>query len=169
MAHYFTQPCLHGTEWDVADDMTLMPFRLNETWLMVDAALVREVLGRQTTLTVPHQSRELPGLCAWRGRAIPVLDMAQVLGIDQGKPLDWERTLVVTAEDNTVAIPVTEARAVVRVESERRRPAHVTQHRFSGTEVDADGDVMAVIELASVVQHLVGRGGNERGRATAAG
>lgn len=148
---------------------TLMPFRLNDTWVAIEASLVREVLTRQPTLAVPHHSPELPGLCAWRGRAIPVLDMACILGLGQGKPLEWERTLVVTVEDNTVAVPVTEARAVMRVDADQQGLAHVTQLPFSSLEVDSEGDVMAVLEMEKVVQHLLGRGGSERGRALATG
>jgi chemotaxis signal transduction protein len=140
----------------VAGD-ALMPFRLRERWLMFDASVVKEVLGGQQWLVVPQSSRGLLGLCAWRGRAIPVLDMLSLLGLGAPTGEPWQRTLVLECAENIVAVPVNEARAVVVVGAAARRARHVTALPFSHVEVDDGRQVMSVIDVSEIVRHLLGQ------------
>ena len=53
----------------------LLPIRIESEWLLIHANLIQEILGAQPWLSIPHTRRELPGVVAWRGRAIPLVDL----------------------------------------------------------------------------------------------
>lgn len=135
----------------------LMPFRLQNTWLMFEARVVKEVLGAQTWLVVPHSSRGLLGLCAWHGRAIPVLDLQGLLGLKAAADELLQRTLVVECEGNLVAVPVNEVRAVTIAAAGSERAAHVTRLPFSNFELDDGKQVSAIVDIKAVVRHLLGQ------------
>jgi chemotaxis signal transduction protein len=134
-----------------------MPIRLKDVWLMVEAPKVREVLGRQRWLTVPGTAAHLPGVCAWRGRAIPVLNLAPLLGLTQDGTDAWERTLIVDCNNNVAAIPVSEAQAVVFVKREHQRAPEVNAHRYCRAEVDSGEALASIVDLDALFQDLLGQ------------
>lgn len=145
-------------------DKALMPFRLRDHWFMLHASVVKEVLGVQPWLVVPHTNTGLLGLCNWRGRAIPVLNLPSLLGLGSKSNDGWHRTLVIECQGNIVAVPVNEARAVIKVDVALCRPAHVTSLPFTELEVDNGQEVMGIVDLHAMVGHLLGQT-----RATAGG
>lgn len=136
-------------------NVALMPVRLEDTWVALEARFVNEVLGAQTCLLVPRATPQLPGVCAWRGRAIPVLRLATLLGIERNDHATLERTLVITHRQNAVAVPVSEARAVLFLQQHDLRPVHVTNLRFTRHEIDWEGQVLAVIDVDALFEELL--------------
>lgn len=132
-----------------------MPFRLQSTWLLFEARVVKEVLGAQKWLVVPHSSRGLLGLCAWHGRAIPVLDLQGLLGLTAAPDELLQRTLVVECEGNLVAVPVNEVRAVTIAAPGSERAAHVTALPFANFELDDGKQVLPIVDIKAVVRHLL--------------
>jgi purine-binding chemotaxis protein CheW len=64
--------------------------------LAVNALNVEEVLEAPVPTAVPLLPPHLLGLTAWRGRALPVVDLATLLGLENvGRPAD--RAIVLTA------------------------------------------------------------------------
>jgi chemotaxis signal transduction protein len=123
---------------------------------MFEAATIKEVLGTQKWLVVPHSSRGLLGLCAWHGRAIPVLDLPGLLGLREASDEPLQRTLIAECQGNLVAVAVNEVRAVTRAAPGTQRPAHVTALPFSNFELDDGKQVFALVDLEAVVHHLLG-------------
>jgi chemotaxis signal transduction protein len=137
--------------------IALIPVRVDTEWLLLEAALVQEILGAQPWLSMPHARRELPGVVAWRGRAVPLVDLAAVLGVgslaaQQSRP----RTLIAETERGFLALPVDEVREVQSLSSDPLREAHALERPFAPTEADLQGTVMPVLDLASLVATLSG-------------
>jgi|SRR6478752_1716115 len=137
--------------------IALIPIRVQAVWLLLDAAPVQEILGAQPWLWMPHARRELPGVLAWRGRAVPLVDLGAVLGIDMlALRESRQRTLIAETERGFLAIPVDEVREVQSVPSGQIREAHAVERPFSPTEADLQDAVMSVLDLPSLVTTLCG-------------
>ncbi len=150
----------------LGENLALLPVRLQSTWLMLQASLVREVLGAQPLLTVPRSDAHLSGLCVWRGRAIPVVNLEKLLGVSESnatsEPAPHERMLVLEVDANLVAVPASEVRAVTIASQAELRPVHVTSLAFSDWEVDVGEMVASVVDMNAVLSQLsnsLGRGG----------
>lgn len=141
----------------------LLPVKLKDTWVTVAAERVREIVGAQQWLRMPNSTPQMPGLLAWRGQAIPLIDFALVLGIhsDAASPdsAGMGRILVIQHGHNTAGLAVDEAREVCRISDADLLAAHSTKLRFAVREVDADGLVMPVIDLGQMLQELEGSAG----------
>lgn len=132
-----------------------MPIELDSSWLLVEASLVREVLGREPWLPIPRARAELPGVVAWRGRAVPLVDLGRVLGTTGAEaPGARARTLIIDHERGVAAIPVDSAREVRPVDETRFREAHGVTHAYADAELDEGGHVMAVVDLARLLSDL---------------
>ena len=85
----------------------LVPARVGQTWILLDAEIIREILGAQPWLPIPGARAEMPGVIAWRGRAIPVVDLAAPFGVERlGAGEARPRTLIAGVADSIVAVPM---------------------------------------------------------------
>jgi chemotaxis signal transduction protein len=132
-----------------------MPVRLEHQWVLVDASAIVEVLGSQQWLVVPQASGVLPGVCAWRGRAVAVLDLPRMLGLLDGQRAPSPRTLILQTQSGKLAVPVNEARAVVVLEESRLNPVHATSLPYMRAEVDDGATLTPVLDIASIVGALM--------------
>lgn len=132
-----------------------MPVELDSSWLLVEASLVREVLGREQWLPIPRARAELPGVVAWRGRAVPLVDLGRVLGLESPQPAGARaRTLIIDHERGVAAVPVDAAREVRAIDDERFREAHGVTHPYAESELDEGGTIMAVVDLSRILSDL---------------
>src|SRR4051812_16910587 len=93
-----------------ADRMrNLVVFRIHSIWFAVAAAWVEQVLGPQSWTAIPTLPPQWPGVMAFRGKAVAVLEL--VPGAKERRP----RTVIARVSDCTVAIPVHEVREVQAV------------------------------------------------------
>src|SRR4051794_26646243 len=60
----------------------ILPVRIHQAWLGVDARFVEEITSKQPWVEIPGARPAIPGIMPWRGKAIAVLD----LGVAAGKP-----------------------------------------------------------------------------------
>lgn len=51
---------------------SFVPITIHATWVAVDMATVREIGGPLTWIALPTATPALPGVAAWRGRAVAV-------------------------------------------------------------------------------------------------
>jgi chemotaxis signal transduction protein len=148
---------LAGTLVEARMSIALIPVRVETEWLLLEAALVQEILGAQSWLPMPHARRELPGVVAWRGRAVPLLDLAAVLGVGALAAQETRpRTLIAETVGGLLALPVDEVREVQSLSPGQVREAHAVERPFAPTEADLQGTVMPVLDLASLVATLSG-------------
>jgi chemotaxis signal transduction protein len=133
----------------------IMPVRIRGVWLALPAAAVQEVVGQQRFIPVPNALQAIPGVLAWRGRAIALVDLVLLTGL--GEPSDGEpaaRHVVIRSADCTMALPVEAVREVQSVPDEHVRPQTATQMRFSSREVELEGAPMPMLDLAELIGAL---------------
>jgi len=135
--------------------MSVVPAKLHDVWFVVPAAAVQEILGEQRWVPIIGAPVEMPGVIAWRGRAVAVLDLGPLSGsaaMNVGE--SRRRTVIVNVEDATLALPVEGVREVQEVADDAVRPAHLTRLRHSTMEVELDGVPMPLIDLPDLLRVL---------------
>jgi chemotaxis signal transduction protein len=132
----------------------LMPILLETSWYLVETEAVREVLGAEPWLPIPRARAELPGVVVWRGRAVPLVDVARVLGVAPGASPRRARTLIVIHEHGIAALPIDAAREVKSVSEDRLLPTPDEVVPYATHELDEDGIVTPVIDLARLLSDL---------------
>jgi chemotaxis signal transduction protein len=132
----------------------VLPVELASTWFLIEAHHVREVLGAEPWLPIPRARAELPGVVVWRGRAVPLVDMARVLGVPSPGAGGRARTLIVHDDRGVAALPVDAAREVRTIPSETLRPVHGALVPYATRELDEDGTLVALIDLSALLSDL---------------
>jgi chemotaxis signal transduction protein len=136
--------------------MVLLPMRLGDLWIAVDARVVEEVVGRRTWIAVPGAPRFVPGVLPWRGRAIGVVDLGAALGLCAAADprSSRPRLVVLRAREAMVAVPADGVREAANVENVRApnaaRPPHATG------ELELGGVTLAVVDVEAAVAQIVG-------------
>src|SRR5690349_14852565 len=135
----------------------LVPAKIGQAWVLLDAEIIREILGAEPWLPIPGARAEMPGVIAWRGRAIPIVDLAAPFGFErlsagQARP----RTLIAELADSIVAVPVEAAREVHAFPTSELRACNVTHLPYASAEAQLDERVLAVIDLPRFVHEILG-------------
>jgi chemotaxis signal transduction protein len=139
----------------------VMPVRLADAWIAIDATHVHEVLGGRPWVALPDAPAHVPGVISWRGRAIAVLDLGALLGVAPALAAGEipPRLLVAQLDEAAFAIPVQAAREVHAVPAVE--PAHATHVRLAQGQVTIGGVVMPMVSL-QVAYAAVAQPGAER-------
>jgi len=135
--------------------ISVVPAKLHDVWFVVPASAVQEILGEQRWVPIAGAPSEMPGVIAWRGRAVAVVDLGPLSGgsaMAVGEPR--RRTVIVNVEDATLALPVEGVREVQELPEEALRPAHLTRLRHATMEVELDGVPMPLVDLADLLRVL---------------
>lgn len=134
---------------------SLLPVRIDEAWVAIDALLAREVLGRRLLVAIPGASAALPGVIAWNGRAIAVVDLGALAGLGRAATAQArERTVVVQVGEATFALPVDAVREVATAADDELRPLQATAQRFATHEFNLQGVPIPVLDLAAMALSL---------------
>lgn len=135
----------------------LVPAKVGQTWVLLDAEIIREILGAQPWLPIPGARAEMPGVIAWRGRAIPVVDLAAPFGLERlGAGEARPRTLIADVADSIVAVPMNAAREVHAFAASELKPCSVTHLPYAIAEAELAERVLAVIDLPRFVHEILG-------------
>jgi chemotaxis signal transduction protein len=133
---------------------SFVPITIDATWIAVDMTTVREIGGPLTWIALPTASATLPGVTAWRGRAIAVADLAALLGAGQrlASPTGRIRTLYLQQGTSTLAVPVDAVREPVMLPDEDIRPPRARTEAFCTGEVDVEGHTTLVVDLGVLLE-----------------
>jgi chemotaxis signal transduction protein len=135
----------------------LLPAKIGQAWVLFDAEIVREILGAEVWLPIPGARAEMPGVIAWRGRAIPVVDLAAPFGFERLNTGEIRaRTLIASVADSIVAVPVDAAREVHSFTSAELKPVSVTTLPYAAAEAELFERVLAVLDLPRFVNEILG-------------
>src|SRR6185369_874769 len=115
----------------------LVPARVGQAWVLLDAEIIREILGAEVWLPIPGARAEMPGVIAWRGRAIPVVDLAAPFGSERlSAGQARARTLIASVAESVVAVPVDAAREVHGFAAAQLKPVNVTHLPYAAAETE---------------------------------
>src|SRR5215468_5084148 len=130
-----------------------VPITIDATWVAVDMSAVREIGGPITWIALPTATAALPGVAAWRGRAVAVADLAAVLGAGErlSSPTGRVRTLYMQQGPSTLAVPVDSVREPLTLSDNDIRPPRARTESFCTGELDVEGHTTLVIDLGAIV------------------
>jgi chemotaxis signal transduction protein len=133
---------------------SFVPITIDNTWIAVDITTVREIGGPLTWIALPTASAALPGVTAWRGRAIAVADLAAMLGAGQrlASPTGRMRTLYLQQGTSTLAVPVDAVREPIVLPDEDIRPPRARNDAFCRGEVDVEGHTTLVVDFGVLLE-----------------
>ena len=128
---------------------SFVPITIDATWVAVDMATVREIGGPLTWIALPTASATLPGVSAWRGRAVAVADLAAVLGAGERlvSPTGRVRTLYLQQGTSTLAVPVDAVREPLMIPDDDIRPSRVRSDAFCLGEANVEGHTTLIVDL----------------------
>jgi chemotaxis signal transduction protein len=135
-------------------DAHVLPVQLDSSWFLIEAHHVREVLGAEPWLPIPRARAELPGIVVWRGRAVPLVDVARVLGVSNSAARGRSRTLIVHHDRGVAALPVDAAREVRTIAQADLRPVQGALVPYATRELDEEGAVALLIDVNALLSDL---------------
>jgi chemotaxis signal transduction protein len=136
----------------------LLPVQVQSVSIAIDARQVHEIVGPQAAVLLPGARAEVPGVMAYRGKAVGLFDFAAIAAglTPLGNSMQRARVLVVQVRGSTLAAPVDSVREVREVPAESLLPPRLTAQKFSAAEVEIDGVVMPVFDFAAFVDSVAG-------------
>ena len=135
----------------------LVPAKIGQAWVLLDAEIIREILGTEAWLPIPGARAEMPGVIAWRGRAIPVVDLAAPFGFGRLNTGETRaRTLIASVAESIVAVPVDAAREVHAFTATELKPVSVSTLPYALVEAELFERVLPLIDLPRFVSEILG-------------
>jgi chemotaxis signal transduction protein len=133
----------------------LVPTKIGQAWVLLDAEIIREILGSEVWLPIPGARAEMPGVIAWRGRAIPVVDLAAPFGLERLSAGEARaRTLIASVAESIVAVPVDAAREVHAFGSSQLKAASISPLPYAAAEAELFERILPVIDLRRFVTEI---------------
>ena len=128
---------------------SFVPITIDATWVAVDTATVREIGGPLTWIALPTATATLPGVSAWRGRAVAVADLAALLGAGErlASPTGRTRTIYLQQGTSTLAVPVDSVREPLMIADDDIRQSRVRSDAFCLGEVNMEGHTTLLVDL----------------------
>lgn len=126
----------------------LAVFQLGGQDYAIDILAVKEIVARGPVTPVPNAPAGLEGVIELRGAILPVVDLAQVLGLASGARA---RVILVRQGDAVIGLTVDGVREVVRLPPDRLGPAPAgAPPAFSGS-FHANDRVVLVLDPARAI------------------
>ncbi len=132
-----------------------IPFLLGSETFLVDAKLVREILGRKECTHVPHATATVLGVFPWNGCAVAMLELTRLLNIDarDNHSESGQRTLLIQWEEDVYGFRADAVQEPITLDAERLKPVHATDARFATAEVEwSDEGVARVLDVPEILR-----------------
>ncbi len=133
---------------------TLLPFDLGSKKLVVDAHLVREIIGSVRTMDVPRADSLVPSVFLWKGRAVPLIRLERCLSLSDSSDLH-PRTLVLHVMGEIVGMGVDAVGEVVTVLGERLLEARIEGIPFGMAELETESTLATLLDLPGLVAEVL--------------
>jgi chemotaxis signal transduction protein len=135
---------------------SVLPLHVNGAWVAIDALGVVEILGPAPWVGLPGAPALTPGIIAYRGRAVPALDLGAALGVGSSLvPGEVRRrTIVVHVGKSTLALYADAVREVQEIAGAALLPSQSASARPRGCvgEVEIQATRAPVLDLSIVLQ-----------------
>lgn len=138
------------------DMLACCPYRIGDALLLCDADHVEAITMWETPLTLPRVPAHVLGLVTYDQRALAILDIGRFLGLTQEDHSLYTRTLVVTAGEYRVGIPVDAALGVVELApADRQAPSGAITGplaQYLAAEVTLHDDLAGLVDLERLLE-----------------
>ncbi|MEM1076372.1 MAG: chemotaxis protein CheW [Pseudomonadota bacterium] len=146
------------TESELSKTLELLTFQLAEQEYSLDIMSVREIRGWTRTTPLPHAPSYMKGVINLRGTVLPVMDLAQRLGLAPREHTDRNVIIVVSHEDMMTGLLVDAVSDIIGLTTDDLQPPPDMQSASGPNVVSAltliDERMIRVLDLASVVSQV---------------
>ena len=136
--------------------LELLTFRLGEQEYSLDIMSVREIRGWTRTTPLPHAPRFMKGVINLRGTVLPVMDLAQRLGMEPLEKTDRNVIIVVKLEDTMTGLLVDAVSDIIAITADDLQPPPDISSNATPGVVSAltliDERMIRVLDLATTIQ-----------------
>jgi purine-binding chemotaxis protein CheW len=133
----------------------LLSFRIGDQEYSVDIMSVREIRGWTRATSLPHSPAYVRGVINLRGTVLPVIDLAQRLGLPSAEITDRNVIIVVHLEGRTMGLLVDAVSDILSIPQDEMAPPPELPADNSQTFISAltivDGRMIRVLDLTSVM------------------
>lgn len=145
-------------EKDTSTTLELLTFQLANQEYSLDIMSVREIRGWTRTTPLPHAPSYMKGVINLRGTVLPVMDLAQRLGLAPREHTDRNVIIVVNHEDAMTGLLVDAVSDIIALTSEDLQPPPEMQSTSGLNVVSAltliDERMIRVLDLSSIVSQV---------------
>jgi purine-binding chemotaxis protein CheW len=145
-------------EKDTSTTLELLTFQLANQEYSLDIMSVREIRGWTRTTPLPHAPSYMKGVINLRGTVLPVMDLAQRLGLAPREHTDRNVIIVVNHEDAMTGLLVDAVSDIIALTSEDLQPPPEIQSTSGLNVVSAltliDERMIRVLDLSSIVSQI---------------
>jgi len=142
-------------EQDTPKTLELLTFKLSDQEYSLDIMSVREIRGWTRTTPLPHAPNYMKGVINLRGTVLPVMDLAQRLGLSPRQHTDRNVIIVVHQEDTMTGLLVDAVSDIIALTTNDLQPPPEVQSSTGLSVVSAltliDDRMIRVLDLTSIV------------------
>lgn len=143
------------TEQEPSKTLELLTFKLSDQEYSLDIMSVREIRGWTRTTPLPHAPDYMKGVINLRGTVLPVMDLAQRLGLAPREHTDRNVIIVVHHEETMTGLLVDAVSDIIALTANDLQPPPDVQSTAGVNVVSAltliDDRMIRVLDLTSVV------------------
>ena len=143
------------SEKDSSSTLELLTFQLADQEYSLDIMSVREIRGWTRTTPLPHAPSYMKGVINLRGTVLPVMDLAQRLGLKPREHTDRNVIIVVSHHDTMTGLLVDAVSDIVALTSDDLQPPPDLQNNAGANVVSAltliDERMIRVLDLSSII------------------
>ena len=144
------------SEKDKAASLELLTFQLADQEYSLDIMSVREIRGWTKTTPLPHAPKFMKGVINLRGTVLPVMDLAERLGLEPRKKNDRNVIIVVKLDDMMTGLLVDAVSDIIAINEDDLQPPPDMSANAAQSVVSAltliDERMIRVLDLAATVQ-----------------
>lgn len=138
-----------------SSDLELVASRIFGQEICIDIQSVREIRGFTPATALPHAPHDVLGVINLRGTVLPVVDLAQRLGLGRSEPTARHVIIVVQFGKRVCGLLVDAVSEILTVAPDRIQSTPDVDselaHRFVGGVIADQGRMLSVIRLHSIV------------------
>lgn len=143
------------TESENTDSLELLTFRLADQEYSLDIMSVREIRGWTRTTPLPHAPSYMKGVINLRGTVLPVMDLAQRLGLEPREHNDRNVIIVVSHNQSMTGLLVDAVSDIVALTTDELQPPPEMQAGFEPNVIRSltliSDRMIRVLDLDSIV------------------
>lgn len=136
---------------EFSQPMQVFVFQLGDEEFAINVTQVREVHMPMEIFPVPGAPEFILGVINLRGRAVPVLDLKQRLGVSGYEAANPHRMVVAEAEEIEIVIPIDSCGEVIDVKPDAIQPPPAnlpeTLQAYITGMIEIDGRLLRLIQL----------------------
>lgn len=144
------------SESDIKEYVELLTFQLSDQEYSLDIMCVREIRGWTKTTPLPHAPSHMKGVINLRGTVLPVMDLAERLGLPRREHNDRNVIIVVKHEDTMTGLLVDAVSDIIALtQDDLQPPPDLSPNAQNGVIKSLtllDDRMIRVLDLANVVE-----------------